>query len=103
MTKETINAVIRKTKIKADGGNLSVSLYFYFGDNSYKEYCAIPKKIEHFMRQIMRIADAEQWEDLPGKHIRLRILSAGNMSGFSEMGHIVEDDWINVREAVECS
>ena len=46
--------------------------------------------------RILEIADVERWEDLPGKYIRFKDNGWG--STIDEIGHIIKDDWFNLRE-----
>ena len=43
------------------------------------------------IRQIIELVGVEKWEDLPGKHIRVR----ADNSQVYEIGHYLNDRWLN--------
>lgn len=46
--------------------------------------------------RILEIADVERWEDLTGKYIRFKDNGLG--STIDEIGHVIRNDWFNLRE-----
>ena len=66
-------------------GGQSAGGYFIVG----KFYSLIPK--------ILKIVGVEKWEDLPGKHIRVR----AEHGKVHEIGNVLEDKWLNFKEEME--
>lgn len=46
--------------------------------------------------RILEIAGVDTWEKLPGKYIRFKDNGWG--STIDEIGHVIQDDWFNLRE-----
>ncbi len=98
---ETTNAVIRSTKLtSADYGLLSVWLDLDYGGSgqAFGGYCLYsPKQASpinvagHFIWRIMEVAGVAEWDDLPGKTIRVR----HEHTKVHAIGHIVKDDWFD--------
>lgn len=99
---EIKNAVISSAKITfKERGILDAWIFLDYGDSGqgfggYALY--LPKSFEHhkiesvaghFIYRIMEIAGVEEWEDLPGKTIRVK----ADHGGIESIGHIVKDDW----------
>ena len=101
---ETRNAIITAASITtADHGLLSAWLTLDYGGSGqgfggYSLY--LPKTFDHhnilspaghFIFRVMEIAGVENWDDLPGKTIRV----IASFEGVSAIGHIVKDDWFD--------
>jgi len=96
------NAVIESVKLtNEDHGLLSAWLFLDYGGSGqgFGGYCLyLPKsfthhKLEsvagHFIWRVMEIAGVSEWNQLPGKTIRVK----ASHSGVEGIGHIVKDDW----------
>lgn len=46
-----------------------------------------------FIRNVLRVAGAENWEELKGKHVRAKFEGLGG--GIVEIGHITKNEWFN--------
>ena len=99
------NAKIISTMLGIENHDiLSFYLYLDYGDsgqdaggyaldawNPTKEKrIGAPKSME-LIRQIIELVGVEKWEDLPGKHIRVR----ADNSQVYEIGHYLNDRWLN--------
>lgn len=99
---ETKNAIIERAIISADEhGLLSAWLTLDYGGagqgfGGYALY--LPKSFKHhelksvaghFIWRVMEIAGVKEWDDLPGKTIRVQ----AEQGGVEAIGHIVKDDW----------
>lgn len=58
-----------------------------FGNYDLRHYGADP------LFRIIKAVGVECWEDLPGKHVRIRRDKEGAGSRIIAIGHIVEDKW----------
>ena len=47
--------------------------------------------------KILEVAGVDEWEQLPGKYIRVKD-SGGWGSTIDEIGHLIKDKWFNLRE-----
>lgn len=98
------NAIILNTSITNDDhGMLSAWLhldcggsgqgfggYSLYRPKSFKHHTvAGPNYAGHFIWRVMEVAGVSQWDQLPGKTIRVR----GDHGGIEAIGHIVKDDW----------
>ena len=109
---ETKNAVIEQAIItSSDHGCLSAHITLdyggtYQGFGGYALY--LPKSFKHhavlshaghFIWRVMEIAGVTDWNDLPGKTIRVR----ATFDGVREIGHIIKNDWFNPSKDFEAS
>lgn len=100
------NAVITKARIcDSDRDILSVWLDLDYGGSgqgfggwtlylpkSFKHHNPSgPNYAGHFIWRVMEIAGVRNWDDVPGKTIRVR----QEHSKVEAIGHIVKDDWFN--------
>ena len=46
-----------------------------------------------FLMRVMETIGVEKWEDLPGKHVRVRTTGLGG--GITAIGHLIEDKWFD--------
>jgi hypothetical protein len=110
MSNETVkieNAIIESTMLGYEGHGI-LTCYIgikaghfggSFGGYSLDEYheksrtrIATPYGLE-FITRIMRVIGVETWEELKGKHCRIRAAGLGCRIG--EIGHIIEDKWFD--------
>jgi hypothetical protein len=104
MSIETRNAVIKSARITDDDhGLLTAWLDLDYGGSgqgfggftlylpkSFKHHNPQgPNYAGHFIWRVMEIAGVSDWNDLPGKTIRVR----QEHSKVHAIGHIVKDDW----------
>lgn len=104
------NAKITKTMLgREDHGIMTFMIFVEFdigvcGIGGYAlDQCDRETKTKIFsgagmeaISKILEIADVERWEDLPGKYIRFKDNGLG--STIDEIGHVIRDDWFNLRE-----
>ena len=96
---EVRNAIIRSTKISTERV-LSAWLNLDYGGGSHQGFGGwmLYRDLTtdkgnfggHFILRCIEIGGVEDWEQLPGKTIRVRIGSDGLIKS---IGHIVKDDW----------
>ena len=104
---EERNAVIKSARITSgDHGLLSAWVNLDYGGTGqgFGGYCLyLPKsfrhhKLEsvagHFLWRVMEVAGVSEWDELPGKTVRVRAEYAEVYS----IGHIVKDDWFTPKE-----
>lgn len=107
---EIKNAVIESTKISmADHDILTISLYVKcdsficniggylngIGHIDATEWKGNGSAIVAMMK-IMDVVGVTDWEDLPGKYIRVKIGKPGE--SIDEIGNILKDKWFNLRK-----
>ena len=107
-TTEVRNAIITSAPLtKADNGVLIAWLQVSYGESGFQSFGGyslyVPKAnlanvmhscAGHFIWRVLEIAGVEEWSQLPGKTIRVRIEG----DRIDAIGHIVEDDWFCPRE-----
>ena len=99
---EVKNAVIERASLTTENdGILTAFLNLDCGKTSpifYRYGLYLPKSFTchslksfagHFIFRVMEIAGVENWDELPGKTIRVR----HNDGAIWEIGHIINDDW----------
>ena len=64
-------------------------------DKDLKQRVCSPKSMEAITK-ILDTVGVDNWEDLPGKYIRIKDNGWG--STVDEIGNIIEDKWFNLRE-----
>lgn len=98
---ETRNAIIRETflgmedhgimtaylRLEWDGGGQSFGGYAF---GSFSNPISSPFGME-FVRRVLDVVGVEQWEQLKGKHVRMR----GDWSKVEAIGNIVKDAWFD--------
>jgi hypothetical protein len=48
----------------------------------------------HFIQRVMEIVGVEEWNEIPGKTIRVK----ANQHGVQAIGHIINDDWFDSKK-----
>jgi hypothetical protein len=109
---ETKNALIKSTQLGIeDHGLMSFSINLDYGDSFQGAggYCLDgPRQDENgdfikregtawgmsLIMEILNVVGVSNWEDLPGKHIRVKAHS----TGVEAIGHITEDKWLTFKE-----
>jgi hypothetical protein len=86
MSKEIINAVIKKVEIGFEKGNL-VWWIFFDHEKGSQGFGGIRLKAEH-IEKILRVAESQTWEALVGKPCRIDWTST-NIRG---IGHFIKKD-----------
>lgn len=89
------NATIDSTSIRLESHGIPTfclhlsqgALHQGFGNYDLRDYGADP------LFQILKVVGVECWEDLPGKHMRIRRDKEGAGGIIRAIGHIVEDKW----------
>ncbi len=113
MTKvELKNALIEDTMLGyEDHGIMTCFLYLDYGDSGAQGaggYCLdTPKKEKDgkfsrkgvalgmdLIMRILNIVGVSKWEDLKGKHIRVK----ASLSGVQAIGNFLKDDWLDFKE-----
>ena len=108
---ETVNARITRTMLGyEDHGILTCYLHLDYGgsgqgfggysldswDDDEKRRNCVAFGLE-FIAQTIKTVGVDKWEDLPGKHIRVR----REHNSIHAIGHIVEDKWFSPAKLVE--
>lgn len=108
---EIKNAKIRSTSLGYLGhGVVSCMIHLDYGDSAqgFGGYCFdTPEDVGlktfrrtgtawgmEFIIRILNTVGVERWEDLLGKHVRVKC----NFSKIHEIGNIIEDKWFNPEE-----
>ena len=99
---EVKNAVIERASLTTDNdGKLMAFIYLDCGKTSpilcghglylpkSFTYYSLESVAGHFIFRVMEVAGVENWDELPGKTIRVRL----NNGTIWEIGHIINDDW----------
>lgn len=82
--------------LAASGWGVSIGGYVIgHGYLGAKEFKGSEKGTESLM-QVMNTVGVENWEDLPGKYVR--VYSEGWGSQITKFGNIIEDKWFDCRE-----
>lgn len=102
---ETTNAIIKRTELgKEDHGIFTFFLHLDYGHSGQGaggyslsqsidgEDWFVPS-FGGLINEILNTVGVENWEDLPGKHIRVRY----DRSKVHEIGHFLDDRWLNFR------
>ncbi|MDT2850163.1 hypothetical protein P7H60_13495 [Vagococcus carniphilus] len=107
---EVVNAEIISTKLGFEGHGiftLFIGLRFEsgnigFGNFALDQWCDKEVKrtgsqlgIDVIMR-IIKIAGVKNWEELEGQYIRINKVGLGE--SLTYIGHLVNDDWLNVKD-----
>lgn len=107
------NAIIESTMLGKTRGIMTFIIYIKF-DKSIK--CGVglyaldeyDKKLDkrvcnassmEVISDILDVVGVKQWEDLPGKYIRIEDNGWG--SSITKIGNIIEDKWIDFKEFFE--
>ncbi len=105
------NAVIIKTKLGYDGGNIPTFCVFINGDGWGGSIGGYPilvydKKVEIYssaaleaMMKICEVVGVENWEDLEGQHCRVKFGGFGK--GIHVIGNIIKDKWFDIKSFFE--
>lgn len=104
---EEKNAVIEKASLSIEEiGLLSSYIYLDYGGSGQgfggyalylpKDYTHHTKEslAGHWIYRVLEIAGVENWEDLPGKTVRVR----ATYDKVHAIGHIIKDDWFTPSE-----
>lgn len=81
-----------------DHGILTSFLYLQFAGSGqgFGGYTLTGGAMAYWMKRVLETVGVEKWEDLKGKHVRIR------RKGFSDpieaLGHIVEEKWFYPRD-----
>ncbi|MCP6727318.1 MAG: hypothetical protein KJI69_04915 [Patescibacteria group bacterium] len=98
MSIEIKNAKIDNTMLGYEGhGILSFMIYLDYGGGACQGFggYALGKEYTTFVIEgILKTVGVEKWEDLPGKHIRVK-LEDGRVV---EIGNVLEDKWFNPKK-----
>jgi hypothetical protein len=80
-----------KEKYSADGviGIGSYNLSPYQNDDWIPDFC-------YFIERLLKLADSNSWEDLPGKIIKVK-LTDGDAT---DIGHAIYDEWFNIKQTL---
>ena len=82
--------------IECCGGGCGVGGYALDAyDKETKTRVYSPKSME-IVSKILNVVGVESWEDLPGKYIRFKDNGWG--CTVDEIGNVIEDKWLNLRE-----
>lgn len=110
---EIKNAVIESTKISMADHDILTITVFVKGDGWCCGIGGYLNGIGHIdatewkgngsaivaMMKIMDVVGVTNWDDLPGKHIRVKIGKPGET--VDEIGNIIKDKWFNLRKFYE--
>lgn len=105
------NAKIESTSFSILYGTLSGWINFTYGDASvqsmgglslylppdFTHHAEQPNVMGHWMYRIMQVAGVNNWEDLPGKIVQIKLNDDINPI-IVAIGHILKDDWFNPKE-----
>jgi hypothetical protein len=107
---EIVNAKITSTSLGLENGILTAYLYLEMGIGSqgFGGYALDSwnagknRRIgvsygAEFILQILNTVGVENWEDLPGKHIRVK-RSEGWVGSIEAIGNIVKDKWFDPKK-----
>ena len=103
---EVRNAMIESTLLgKEDYGVFTFMLYLDYGGSGQGAggYCLSNIKVSSasyvgvLVEAILDVVGVAKWEDLPGKHIRVR----QSHSKVKAIGHLLEDRWLDFKEFFE--
>lgn len=108
---EIKNAIIENTSLGTEGhGIMTIWLHLNYGGSgqgfggySLDDYDEKKEKRIgtaygcEFIKRILEVVGVEKWEDLKGKHIRVKATLGKVLS----IGNIVEDKWFNPEELVK--
>jgi hypothetical protein len=75
-----------------DGGVIGIGSYNlspYQNDDWIPDFC-------YFIERVLKLADSNSWEDLPGKIIRIKIANGI----VTDIGNAIYDDWINIKQTL---
>lgn len=105
---EIKNAIIKSTMLgREDHGLMTFMLYLDYGGggqgaggyrlDSYdkEKKCSIGTAMGlEFIMKILEAVGVEKWEDLKGKHIRVKT----SHNKVHEIGHFLKDNWLNFEQ-----
>lgn len=90
------NARIEGTMLGIEGhGILTAFLYLEYdgGGQGFGGYSIEGPYASKFIKRVLEVVGVEEWEELKGKHIRVKATSIK----VHEIGNILEDKWFNPR------
>lgn len=79
------------------GGQGFGGFALYLPERTYKHHGG-PNFGGHFIFRCMEIAGVENWQDIKGKSIRVKLDCEGFSGKILAIGHIIKDDWFNPSE-----
>ena len=94
------NAKIIKTQLGPEDHGILTSFIFLDGANWGGGFGGRQldgwKDFSKYLRKILEVAGADQWENLPGKHVRTR--RDGGFTQLIAIGHITKNIWLDKGE-----
>lgn len=105
MTIETINAKITSTQLGVeDHGIMTAFLFLDYGDRTqcFGGYClGTPEKpdvsLAKFITRVIEVVGVCNWEDLPGKVIRVK----QEHTKVHQIGHFLKEEWYDPSEELK--
>jgi hypothetical protein len=99
MMSEIKNAKIDSTMLGYEGHNiLTCMLYLSYGSSSAQAFggynLTTPSELKKWVQKILEVVGVENWEDLPGKHIRVE----SDSGRIYKIGNLLEDKWFTAGE-----
>jgi hypothetical protein len=103
---ETKNAIVKSVGLSnGDHGCLSAWLHLDYGGSGqgfggfmlYSPKAKEPSFCGHFIWRCLEIAGVTEWNDIPGKSVRVKC----NSGLVTAIGHIVKDDWFDPKKEID--